>query len=67
MTCRMMNIWWLKSKPATNTCKQRRLLKPIYLWKKKTSLYKLDLKRLKHAPESGVGLSVFIYTANSKP
>ena len=35
--------------------------------KKKTYLYKLDLKRLKHAPESGVGLSVFIYTPNSKP
>ena len=60
----------VKSKPATNTCEQRRLLKPVYLLKKKKkkkNLYKLDLKRLKHAPESGVGLSVFIYTPNSKP
>ena len=56
----------VKSKPATNTCEQRRLLKPVDLLKKK-NLYKLDLKRLKHAPESGVGLSVFIYTPNSKP
>ena len=55
-----------KSKPATNTCEQGRLLKPIYLWKK-IYLYNLDLKRLKHAPESGEGLSVFIYTPNSKP
>ena len=57
----------VKSKPATNTCKQRRLLKPVYLFKKKKNLHKLDLKRLKHAPESAVGLSVFIYTPNSKP
>ena len=57
----------VKSKPATNTCEQRRLLKPIYPFKKKTYLYKLDLKRLKQAPESDVGLSVFIYTPNSKP
>ena len=57
----------VKSKPATNTCEQRRLLKPIDPLKKKTYLYKLDLKRLKHAPESDVGLSVFIYTPNSKP
>ena len=33
----------------------------------KTYSCKLDLKRLKHAPGSGVGLSVFIYTPNSKP
>ena len=28
----------VKSKPATNTCEQRRLLKPIYPLKKKTYL-----------------------------
>ena len=35
----------------------------------KTYSWKLDLKkiRLKPAPGSGVGLSVFIYTPNSKP
>ena len=33
----------------------------------KTYSCKLDLKRLKHALGSGVGLSILIYTQNSKP
>ena len=33
----------------------------------KTYSCKLDLKRLKHSLGSRVGLSVFIYTPNSKP
>ena len=35
--------------------------------KRHTRVTKRDLKRLKHMPGSGVGLSVFIYTPNSKP
>ena len=35
--------------------------------KKHTRITKRDLKRLKHAPGSGVVLSVFIYTPNSNP
>ena len=34
---------------------------------KKTYSCKLDLKRLKPAPGSGLALSLFIYTPNSKP
>ena len=33
----------------------------------KTYSCKLHLKRLEHAPGSGIGSSVFIYTPNSKP
>ena len=34
---------------------------------KKTYSYKPEIKGLKHAPGSGIGLSVFIKTPNSKP
>ena len=42
-------------------------LKTNLALKKHTRVAKRDLKRLKHAPGSGVGLSVFICTPNSKP
>ena len=53
------------SKSATNTCRVRRrpLTEPIYaeFSSEKTYSCQLDLKRLKHARGSRVGLSLFIY------
>ena len=69
----MLNIRWLN--PRIYQILQTRYkflevaqaLKTNLALKKHTRVTRRDLKRLKHAPGSGVGLSVFIYTPNSKP
>ena len=62
----------VKSKALSNTQTHYKYLGVAQAFKNqlssdKTYYCNLNLKRLKHAPGSRVGLSVFIYTPNSKP
>ena len=71
MTCDVEHMM-VKSKALSNPPNPLQILGSSARFKnqfssEKTYSCKLNLKRLKHASESGVGLSVFINTPNSKP
>ena len=68
----MLNIRWLNPRLYQILQTRYKYLRVAQAFKnqfssEKAYSCKLDLKRLKHAPGSRVGLSVFIYTPNSKP